>query len=411
MKRQFDKITKPELLAPAGDLSRAKTAIDYGADAIYLGGKSFSLRSRASNFTMEDIREICAYAKEHGANVHVTVNIIPHDEDFEGLKQYLMDLEDAGVTAIIVASPSIMKLAKTYAGKLEVHCSTQMSVTNSLAANYLIDSLHLDRVVLARECSMSEINEITRNVSKDTEAFIHGGMCVNYSGRCTLSNRMTLRDANRGGCAQSCRWQYHLYQQDEELSVNGQMFTMGSRDLMTAEYIRDLMFAGVSSLKIEGRMKTEYYVASIVSGYRHLIDELYENNGKLSDERMAYHVQEIMKGENREVCSGFLPGRAGHDSVLYYNNDNSHVKHDFYGKIVSYDPSVQTAKLVLRNPIDVGDIIEVIAPGVENQTFQVEWMKNQKGEMLERARQPMTTIEMPVPFPVPVDAILRKGSL
>ncbi len=409
MKKPFDKIRKPELLAPAGDLLRAKTAIDYGADAIYLGGKSFSLRSRASNFTMEDIQEACRYAAMHGAHVHVTVNMIPHDEDFEGLKEYLIALEEAGVTAIIVASPTIMKMAKTYAPKLEVHCSTQMSVTNSQAASYLIDTLHLDRVVLARECSMEEVREITRNTSKDTEAFIHGGMCVNYSGRCTLSNRMTLRDANRGGCAQSCRWQYHLYQDGQELSEGNQMFTMGSKDMMTAEYIRDLMFAGVASLKIEGRMKTEYYVASVVSGYRHLIDELYENNGEMSQERMQYHMMEIMKGENREVFPGFYPKRADHDSILYYHNDNSHVKHDFLGKIVSYDTQTKVARLELRNPIDVNETVEVIAPRRPNQTFTVTWMKNSKGETLERARQPMTIIEMEIPFEVPVDAIVRRG--
>ena len=177
---------KPELLAPAGDLARAKVAINYGADAVYLGGMSFSLRSHASNFTMDDIREACKYADAHGANIHVTVNIIPHNEDFEGLEQYLKDLEDAGVTAFITASVYIMELAKRVAPKLEVHCSTQMSVTNSMTAQMLVDENHVDRVVLARECSMEEAAEITAKCPVETEAFIHSGMCVNISGRCTL---------------------------------------------------------------------------------------------------------------------------------------------------------------------------------------------------------------------------------
>ena len=273
-KQLSNRFHKPELLAPAGDLKRAKTAILYGADAVYLGGQFFSLRSRASNFTLEDIQEACAFAKEHGARIHVTCNIIPHNEDFDGLEEYLKKLEEFGVTAIIVASPSIMKLARKVAPKLEVHCSTQMSITNVETAIFMHDVFGIDRAVLARECNMEDIYDITEKCPVETEAFIHGGMCVNYSGRCTLSNRMTLRDANRGGCAQSCRWAYHLYDGKNEISDDA-LFTMGSKDLFTADYMYDLMNAGVSSLKIEGRMKTEYYVATIVSGYRHLIDELY----------------------------------------------------------------------------------------------------------------------------------------
>ena len=295
---------KPELLAPAGDLHRAKTAIRYGADAVYLGGQFFSLRSRASNFTLEDIQEACAFAKAHGAHIHVTVNIIPHEEDFTGLEEYLKKLEEFGVTAIIAASPYIMETARRVAPKLQIHCSTQMSVTNAQAIHFLKDTLDIDRAVLGRECTMAQVKEITNESPVETEAFIHGGMCVNYSGRCTLSNRMTLRDANRGGCAQSCRWSYHVYEQDKEIAGEP-LFTMGSRDLCAAEYMYPLMEAGVSSLKIEGRMKTEYYVACIVSAYRHLIDEIAETGKPLSAERMAVHQKEILRGENRETCISY----------------------------------------------------------------------------------------------------------
>ena len=404
-KPSFEK--KIELLAPAGDLERAKTAILYGADAIYLGGMHYSLRSRASNFTMDDIKEICAFAKEHHARVHVTTNIIPHDEDFEGVADYFKALEDYGVTAIITASPSYMRIAKQCAPKLEIHCSTQLSITNSLTARYLSDVLQVNRVVLARECTLNEVETITKHCPVETEAFIHGGMCVNYSGRCTLSNRMTLRDANRGGCAQSCRWQYHLFENDKELSDAQSMFTMGSKDLMSASVVKDLILAGVSSLKIEGRMKTEYYVASVVSGYRHLIDALYEKNFDLSEEEMAYHTKEIMKGENREVCNGFYDGRAEGESIIFHAFDNNHVSHDFLGRVKSYTDG--TAYLLTRNPIDMGDVIEVLSPGKENRRFTVTDMRNDKGESLDRSRSPMTVISLPVPFVVEEGDIFRRA--
>lgn len=402
-------LSKPELLAPAGDLERAKTAIRYGADAVYLGGKNFSLRSRASNFELEDIRKACEFARAHHARIHVTVNMIPHDEDFEGLRDYLRCLQDYGVTAIIAASAAVMRIAEECAPKLEIHCSTQLSVTNSAAASFLVRQLNADRVVLARECSIEDVFSITSHCPAETECFIHGGMCVNYSGRCTLSNRMTNRDANRGGCAQSCRWQYQLYADDKQLSDADTMLTMGSKDLMAAVYIKNLMAAGVSSLKIEGRMKSEYYVASIVSGYRHLIDELYESDGNLSKERMAYHISEILKGENRETWAGFYGGCRDVRSLIYHENSNSHVNHDFLGTIRSYDKQSGTAEMITRNPIDVGDTIEILRPGKENVTFVLSEMKNERGEYLEKCRTPMRVLTIPVPFETEKDDIIRKA--
>lgn len=399
---------KPELLAPAGDLARAKVAINYGADAVYLGGMSFSLRSHASNFTMDDIREVCQYAREHGANIHVTVNIIPHNEDYEGLAEYLKGLEDAGVTAIITASVSIMALAKKVAPKLEVHCSTQMSVTNSLTAKMMVEENHVDRVVLARECSMEEVRKITDECPVETEAFIHGGMCVNISGRCTLSNRMTLRDANRGGCAQSCRWQYHLLDGENEISTENCMFTIGSKDMMAGRQIKDLMEAGVASLKIEGRMKSEYYVASVVSGYRHLIDELYDTDGEMTEERLQYHMNEINKGENREICPGFYPERAGKDSIIYHEYSNNSVNHDFLGTVVDYNPDTKVAHVQVRNVINVGDRIEALMPGKVNEVFTLTWIRDHFGEDTDRAFRPMEIVEMEIPFAVSAKDILRK---
>ena len=398
-----------ELLAPAGDLKRAQTAVLYGADAVYLGGMKFSLRSRASNFTMDDIREACEFAHAHGSKVHVTVNMIPHDEDFEGLSDYLKELEEIGVDAFITASPAIMKLIRECTSRVEIHCSTQMSVTNAAAANWLKETLDIDRVVLARECSMNDVKSITRDCLIDTEAFIHGGMCVNISGRCTLSNRMTLRDANRGGCAQSCRWTYQLL--DGQRCVNErELFTMGSKDLFAADEICDLIEAGVSSLKIEGRMKTEYYVASIVSGYRHLIDEIYENGGRLPEERMAYHRAQIMKGENREVCEGFYPGIAGAGTIIRNTTSDANVNHGFLATVVSFDEARMEAVIETRNPFDTGDEMEILSPGMDCRTFTLTAMKDLKDDScLTASRRPMAQLLIQVPFAVRAGDIVRKA--
>lgn len=406
-KRQLsNRFIKPELLAPAGDLKRAKTAILYGADAVYLGGQFFSLRSRASNFSLEDIQEACSFAKAHGAHIHVTCNIIPHNEDFEGLEQYLKQLESFGVTAIIVASPSIMQLAKKVAPKLQVHCSTQMSITNTDTAIFLHNTLHIDRAVLARECSMEDVYEITSKCPIETEAFIHGGMCVNYSGRCTLSNRMTLRDANRGGCAQSCRWAYRMYDNTRQITTDA-LFTMGSKDLFTADYIYDLMNAGVSSLKIEGRMKTEYYVATIVSSYRHLIDEIYETKAPLSKERLDYHKKQILYGENRDTCSGFYSGEANAQSLIYHETSNADVNHDFLGTVVDVQDDI--AIIQTRNKFITNEILEVLAPRKQVQSFVVHEIKNNKDEVIEMANQPMTLVKIQIPFPVEKEDIIRRA--
>lgn len=399
---------KPELLAPAGDLARAKTAILYGADAIFLGGQNFSLRSRASNFSLDDIKEVCLFAKQRNARVHVTVNIIPHEEDFNGLKEYLQKLELYGVTAIIVASPAIMKLAKEVAPKLEVHCSTQMSIMNAESAKFLVEEFHLDRVVLARECSITEVKDIIANCPVEVEAFIHGGMCVNYSGRCTLSNRMTLRDANRGGCAQSCRWEYHLFEDQHELSKE-QLFTMSSKDLMAADYLYNLMAANVSSLKIEGRMKTEYYVANVVRAYRALIDAIWAKQAALSKSEMAEHLKEIARVENRQTAGGLYAGINDEDTILYHRTSNNDVNHDFVSTIIDYQNN--TAIMQVRNAFQVGEVLEVLSPGLPKRSFIVKTICNADGEYMERAKRPMEIVFLPIPFVVKKNDIIRRGRI
>lgn len=395
-----------ELLAPAGDLERAKIAIRFGANAVYLGGKRFSLRSRASNFGMEEIIEACRYAKEYGAHIHVTINMIPHDEDFEGLADYAKELQDAGVTAVITASEAMIHIIKEAAPQLEIHLSTQRTTTNSLATQYY-QQMGVDRVVLARECSLEEVRMICDQSPLDIEAFVHGGMCVNYSGRCTLSNLMTLRDANRGGCAQSCRWRYHLYQGDTELSKEECLFSMSSKDMMAAEVVYDLMVANVASLKIEGRMKSGYYIASVVSTYRKLISELAKTEKPLSEERLTYYQNEFSKAENRPTSIGFYKGLPNASSHLYDVN-GAGVTHLFVGVVLAYDKRTKQALVEVRNVIRPNEKLEVFGPHCDNQQFILNEMRDEDGGVMEIANQPMRKIQCEIPFEVEVGDMIRR---
>lgn len=395
-----------ELLAPAGDLERAKTAIRFGANAVYLGGKRFSLRSRASNFDIVDIEEACRFAKEYNAHIHVTLNIIPHEDDFDGIEDYVRTLESIGVTAVIVASPTIIQIVKKVAPQLEVHLSTQMSTTNLKAIEYY-KRLGVDRVVFARECDLEEVKNISEKSSVPTEAFVHGGMCVNYSGRCTLSNAMTLRDANRGGCAQSCRWKYHLYQGNQEVSNEGNLFSMSSKDLMAAEFVYDLMKSNVASLKIEGRMKSAYYIATVVKTYRKLIDEIGNTEKPLSEDRVNYYINEFAKAENRPTSVGFYRGIPTNMDHLYGVN-GAGVTHDFVGIVLNYNKDTQIADIQVRNVFAINDELEVFGPSIDNLCFVVESIRNEDDFILEVANQPMRTVKVKIPFVVePLDMIRR----
>lgn len=396
---------KIELLAPAGDLKRCMTAIRYGANAVYIGGKKFSLRSRASNFEIADIKAACDFAKAHQAHIHVTINMIPHQEDLEGLKTYLLELRDAGVTALIIASPMIIKFAKEVVPELEVHLSTQMNTTNSSVIKEVL-AWGVDRVVLARECSMDEIRRITAVSPLPTECFIHGGMCSNYSGRCTLSNAMTLRDANRGGCAQSCRWKYHLMQNDKELSDPEILLSMSSKDLMAVRFVETMIHSNVASLKIEGRMKSDYYIAQVVKTYRTLIDEVYEK-GKLSEARLNYYAIEFNKAENRPTADGFLAHTPSATHHLYDVN-GAGVTHDFVGYILDYDPLNEMALVEVRNHFIQGDLLEAFGPTINNLQFTVEKLYNKDNELVEIANKPIEQLWMPIPFPVSKHDMIRK---
>ena len=399
-------MNKIELLAPAGDLKRCMVAIRYGADAVYIGGKRFSLRSRASNFDLDNIKLACDFAKEYNARIFVTVNMIPHDEDIIELDEYLINLEKVGVSAIIVASPYIAERCKLLTN-MEVHISTQINTTNSLTIQEFKDC-KADRVVVARECDINQIKLITSHTDMPIEVFIHGGMCSNYSGRCTLSNAMTLRDANRGGCAQSCRWKYHLLEDDNIISDDKDLFSMSSTDLVATDYIQEMINANVASLKIEGRMKSEYYIATVVKTYRDLIDEIYANKDKkLTKDRLEYYANEIQKAENRPTNDGFLNGIPTKNHHLYGIN-GAGVTHEFVCYIKDYNPNTKLALIESRNYFKLNDELEVFGPNTPNTKFILKEMYDIDNNPVEISNQPMRKLYIKVDFNVYEHDMIRK---
>ena len=371
---------KPELLAPAGDLEKLKIAVLYGADAVFVGSKEFSLRSRASNFTIEDLYEGAKFCHEHGAKLYVTTNIVPHNSDLIGLIDYLEDLENAGVDAIICSSYAVMYIAKRYTN-LEVHISTQQSVANSLAVKFY-EEYGATRVVLARELSITEIEEIKRNTNLELEVFIHGGMCSSYSGRCMLSNHMTNRDANRGGCAHSCRWNYDLFMGEDKISDEDR-FQFSSKDLMAVRQLPRLLECA-DSLKIEGRMKSIHYIATVTKVYRMIIDEYFET-GTVQD--LEYYKKEIEKAENRLFSHGFLEGMTTVKEQLY-NMRSENPTQDFVGIILDYNEETQTALVEVRNHFKPNSTLEAFGPNLRSTQFQITNIVNEKGEEVDAARHP-----------------------
>lgn len=375
-----------ELLAPAGDLARAKVALDFGADAVYIGGKRFSLRYRASNFEVSDIAEAVAYAHARGKRIFVTVNMIPHQGDLAGLKDYLLELESIGVDAVIVASLGIASLAKQVAPKMEVHLSTQLSITNSESMRFYKE-LGVDRVVLARELNLETIESIIKEDILPVEVFIHGGMCVNYSGRCTLSNEMTLRDANRGGCAQSCRWSYDLHIDGTKVSPSDVPFSMGSKDLMALGSIETMMKIGVASLKIEGRMKSAYYIGVIVRAYRQWIDAI--NAGIATPMLYTSIINELKQAESRPTSDGFLTSLPSQDGQLYHPKEEGVVQ-NFVGNVLQTEND--RILVEMRNLVALDQSLECFSYHQDPQAFTITAMWDEAGQVLEVANKPMSKV-------------------
>ena len=398
-------VKKPELLAPAGNLEKLKVAIKYGADAVFVGGKEFSLRSSASNFSLEDIKEAVTFAKKYNAAIHVTCNIILHQDNLDGIEQYLKTLDEIGVKAIIVADPYIMSIAKKLNLNLEVHVSTQLSTLNSKAIKFY-QNLGMDRVVLGREVCYQDLKTILDKTDIDIEYFIHGAMCIHYSGRCMLSNYFSRRDANRGGCSQSCRWYYDLFIKDKQVNDNGVIpFSMSSKDMALINHIPELIELGVNSFKIEGRMKSLHYIATVVSTYRKLIDDYCKDpdNFVMSDK----YYQELLKAANRALCTGFFDNQADNNKQIY-NQRDEHPTQEFCARVIGYDESNQMAIIEQRNYFKLGDQIEFFSPSHENVIVPVEKIINEENEEVSVANHPMEILKLPVCYKLKVDDMGRR---
>ncbi|MCD8511670.1 MAG: U32 family peptidase [Bacillus sp. (in: Bacteria)] len=404
---------KPELLAPAGNLEKLKIAVHYGADAVFIGGQEFGLRSNADNFSIDEMAEGVQFANKYGARIYVTTNIFAHNENMSGLDEYLKDLERVGIAGIIVADPLIIETCKQVAPKLEIHLSTQQSLSNWQAVKFWKEE-GLERVVLAREVGLEEMLEMKRNVDIEIETFIHGAMCISYSGRCTLSNHMTARDSNRGGCCQSCRWDYFLYEEDG-MSNNANQgalfeeddapFAMSPKDLNLIESIPKLIEAGIDSLKIEGRMKSIHYVATVVSVYRKVIDAYCADSDNFSID--PAWLEELAKCANRPTAPAFFENTPGVDEQLFKNHSQK-TTHDFAGLVLDYDAETSIVTLQQRNHFRTGDEIEFFGPEITNFTQKVGTIWDEDGDELDAARHPLQIVKFKVEKPVFCNNMMRK---
>ena len=397
---------KIELLSPAGDMERLKMSVLYGADAVYLAGTDFGMRSFAGNFTPEEMPKAVEFAHSHGVKVHVTVNTMPRNDEIVGLPAYLEQLQDAGVDALIVADMGAFMLAGKYAPKCERHISTQQSIANYECANAWYE-LGAKRVVLARELHLGEIAEIRAKTPKELEieTFGHGAMCVSYSGRCLLSNYMTGRDSNRGACAQPCRYQYALMEEkrpgeyfpvyEDEKGT----YILNSRDMCTIDHLKDLMDAGIDCIKIEGRAKSAYYAAIVTGAYRHAIDDIYA--GREVDPVWRDEVDHV---SHRIYSTGFYYGFPGQ-----YTENSRYIREWQVCAIVEDCDENGLATCSLRNKFHAGDELEVVGPDTRPLAFCAPMMETMEGEALEEPRTPQMQFKMQLPKPVPANSILRRS--
>lgn len=380
---------KPELLVPASSLEVLKTAVIFGADAVYIGGEAFGLRAKAKNFSMEDMKEGIAFAHEHGVKVYVTANILAHNRDLEGVEEYFRELKEVKPDALIIADPGVFEIAKRICPEIERHISTQANNTN-YATYHFWHTLGAKRVVSARELSMQEIKEIRANIPEDLEieTFVHGAMCISYSGRCLLSSYFTGRDANQGACTHPCRWKYAVVEEKrpgEYLPVYENergTYIFNSKDLCMIEHIPDLLDAGIDSFKIEGRMKTALYVATVARTYRKAIDD-YLEDPKLYEEHMPWYRTQIASCTYRQFTTGFFYGRPDENTQIYDNN--TYVKEYTYLGIVGEVDAEGRCRIEQRNKFSVGEQIEIMKPDGQNVEVTVKRILNEDGEEQESA--------------------------
>ncbi|MBR4618907.1 MAG: U32 family peptidase [Bacilli bacterium] len=389
---------KIELLSPAGDLERLKLTLSYGADAVYLGGKQFGLRANATNFTLEELKEGCRFAHSLGKKVYLTLNIVFHNKDIDNVFTYINDVVNAGIDAFIVSDIAICDYIKKHYKNVEVHLSTQASTTNYETVNFCKE-IGIERIVLARELSRNEIKEIIDKTEIDIEVFIHGAMCTCFSGRCALSNYVTNRDANRGGCAQVCRFSFE--------TEKNKTFTMATKDLNLTRYITDLIEIGVASLKIEGRMRSEYYLATVIGTYRKLIDDYYNNN--LTEEKLKYYEKVLSRVANREVSTQYYLKEAD-ENDQYYTGRVEISNQDYLGQVISYDKNTKLLEIKERNYFKLGEKVDLFTPDGNLFTFSVEKLLDKDKNIVDVARHPdeIYYIEVEIPFSVEKYSMLRK---
>ncbi|HEX3075496.1 MAG TPA: U32 family peptidase [Lachnospiraceae bacterium] len=387
---------KPELLIPASNLEVLKVAITYGADAVYIGGEMFGLRANAKNFSKEDMKEGIKFAHEHGKKVYVTANITAHNRDLKGVEDYFKEMKEINPDALIISDPGVFDIAKEVIPEMELHISTQANNVNYRTYNFWY-RMGAKRVVSARELTFEEIGEIRRNIPDDLEieTFVHGAMCISYSGRCLLSNYFTGRDANLGACTHPCRWKYHLVEETrpgEFMPVfenERGTYIFNSKDLCMIEYIPDMIKAGIDSLKVEGRMKTALYVAAVARTYRKAIDdyfiseETYRNN-------IPYYKEEISKCTYRQFTTGFFFGPTTHETQIYDNN--TYVKEFTYLGLINGKNESGLYELEQRNKFNVGDTIEVMKPNGDNVMATVKRITDEEGNEMDSCPHPKQKI-------------------
>ena len=390
-----------ELLSPAGDLEKLKIAYLYGADACYIGGKNFSLRANASNFSNDEIKEACRVAHSLNKRLYVTINIVFHDDDVEGLLEYLCFLEDCDVDAVIVSDPLVIDMIQENNINLEIHFSTQGSTTNKESVKYLM-SKGVSRIVLAREVSAYDIRNIIEETGVSIEVFLHGAMCTCYSGRCVLSNYFTGRDSNRGGCAQVCRFVFDL---DKKRDIQ---YSIATKDLNLGKEIPKLIEMGVSSLKIEGRMRSIYYIATVISCYRNLIDAYYNNS--FTPTLVKKMMTILDRVANRECSNQYFKGNVNSDDQYYIGREEVSNK-DFLGIVISYDEDNKMIVLEQRNYFKIGDKVNIFTPSLKEYNFVIDKIYDEEGNLLECARHPKQIVKIPYSEKIEVSSMMRVNFL
>lgn len=403
---------KPELLIPASSLEVLKTAVVFGADAVYIGGEAFGLRAKAKNFSGEDMIEGIAFAHEHGVKVYVTANILAHNRDLEGVRAYFEELKEIKPDALIIADPGVFMLAKEICPEIERHISTQANNTNYLTYQFWYQQ-GAKRVVSARELSMEELRELRAHIPDDLEieTFVHGAMCISYSGRCLLSNYFTGRDANQGACTHPCRWKYAVMEESrpgEYLPVYENergTYIFNSKDLCMIEHIPELLESGIDSFKIEGRMKTALYVATVARTYRKAIDDCLQSR-ELYEKNLPWYKEQIAACTYREFTTGFFYGKPDESSQIYDNN--TYQKGYTYLGIVGDVDAENYIHLEQRNKFSVGEMIEIMKPDGENLAVRVEAILNEEGEALESAPHPQQKLRVRLSGKADACDILRR---